>query len=349
MKTFKIANRLIGEGAPCFIIAEAGVNHNGDIKLAKKLIDVAVEAGADAVKFQTFQAEELVTETAEKAEYQKETTGSKESQFAMIKKLELSDKNFKELFTYAQKKGIIFLSTPFDQGSVDLLDKLGVPAFKVGSGEITNFPLLKHIASKQKPVILSTGMSTLDEVIEAVEVIRKAGSKEIALLHCVSCYPARIEDTNLRAMETLRRKFNLPVGLSDHTVGIHIPIAAVALGACVIEKHFTLDKNLPGPDHRASLEPDELKEMVVAIRHIERAQGDGIKRPTADEKETKKAARRSLVARTNIPAGTIITEDMLDIKRPGTGLEPKQINLVIGKKAKKNIACGEIITLNKLA
>jgi len=348
MKTFKIANRLIGEGVPCFIIAEAGVNHNGDIKLAKKLIDVAVKAGADAVKFQTFQAEELVTETAEKAEYQKETTGSKESQFAMIKKLELSDKNFKELFTYAQRKEIIFLSTPFDPESVDLLDKLGVPAIKVGSGEITNFPLLKHIASKQKPVILSTGMSTLDEVTEAVEVIRKAGSEEIALLHCVSCYPARIEDTNLRAIETLRRKFNLPVGLSDHTVGIHIPIAAVALGACIIEKHFTLDKNLPGPDHRASLEPAELKEMVQAIRSVESALGDGIKRPTADEKETKKAARRSLVARTNIPAGTVITEDMLDIKRPGTGLEPKLINLVIGKKAKKNIAFGEIITHSRL-
>ena len=348
MKTFKIAGKLVGEGAPCFIIAEAGVNHNGDIKLARKLIDVAAKAGADAVKFQTFQAEELVTESAEKADYQKETTGSDESQFEMLKKLELSDRNYKELFTYYQKKGIIFLSTPFDQGSADFLDKLGLPALKIPSGEITNFPLLKHIAGKRKPVILSTGMSTLDEVGEAVEVLRKAGAAEIVLLHCVSCYPASIEDTNLRAMETLSRTFKLPVGLSDHTIGIHIPIAAVALGACIIEKHFTLDKNLPGPDHRASLEPDELREMVSAIRDIERAFGNGIKRPTAGEKETKKAARRSLVAEINIPAGSVITGDMLGIKRPGTGLEPKLINLVIGKKAKKSIARGEIITHSRL-
>ncbi|MEK7353946.1 MAG: N-acetylneuraminate synthase [Chloroflexota bacterium] len=348
MKTFKIAGRLIGEGAPCFIIAEAGVNHNGDIKLARKLIDVAAKAGADAVKFQTFQAEEIVTESAEKADYQKETTGSTESQFEMIKKLELSDKNFKELFTYAQKKGIMFLSTPFDKRSVDLLDRLGVPGLKIGSGEITNLPLLKHIALKQKPVILSTGMSTLDEVTEAVKVLQKEGTGEIALLHCVSCYPARAEDTNLRAMETLRRTFNLPVGLSDHTIGIHIPVAAVALGACIIEKHFTLDKNLPGPDHRASLEPEELKEMVGAIRDVESSMGNGIKRPTPGEEATKKAARRSLVAGVNIPAGTIITGEMLEIKRPGTGIEPKLINLVIGKKAKKSIARGEVIIHAKL-
>ncbi len=344
MKTFKIAGRIIGEGAPCFIIAEAGVNHNGDIKLARKLIDVASRAGADAVKFQTFQAEELVTETAEKAEYQKETTGSKESQFEMIKKLELSDESFKELFTYSQKKGIMFLSTPFDKGSVDLLDRLGVPAFKVGSGEITNLPLLKHIAMKQKPVILSTGMSTLDEVTEAIKVLKKEGSGEIALLHCVSCYPASAEDTNLRAMETLRRTFKLPVGLSDHTTGIHIPVAAVALGACIIEKHFTLDRNLPGPDHRASLEPEELKQMVSAIRDVENALGNGIKRPAPGEEEIKRVARRSLVAKQDIPAGTIITGDVLDIKRPGTGIEPRLINLVIGKKAKKSFARGEIIT-----
>ena len=348
MKKLKIADRLIGEGAPCFIIAEAGVNHNGDINLAKKLIDVASRAGVDAIKFQTFRAEEIVTEIAEKAEYQRETTGSEESQFEMLKTLELPDKSVGELFTYAQKKGIIFLSTPFDKGSVDLLDKLGVPAFKVGSGEITNFPLLKYIAGKQKPVILSTGMSTLDEVIEAVEVMRKEGSREIALLHCVSCYPARVEDTNLKAIETLKRKCNLPVGLSDHSVGIYIPIAAVALGTCIIEKHFTLDKNLPGPDHRASLEPAELKEMVAAIRDIESAMGNGIKRPTAGEEETKKAARRSLVARTNIPAGTVISEDTLDIKRPGTGLSPSLIDTVIGKKAKKRITRGEVITRDKL-
>ena len=345
----RIADRLVGEGKPCFIIAEAGVNHNGDIKLARKLIDVAVRASADAIKFQTFKAEELVTEAAEKAAYQKETTGSKESQFEMLKKLELSEKDFRQLFNYAQKKGIIPLSTPFDKWSVDFLDELGVPAFKIGSGEITNLPLLQHIAGKRKPVILSTGMSTLEDVTEAITVLQEKGTGEIALLHCVSCYPSRAEDTNLRAMETLRSAFNLPVGLSDHSVGIHIPIAAVALGACIIEKHFTLDKNLPGPDHSASLEPDELKEMVEAIRDVEHALGDGIKRPTLSEEETRKAARRSLVARTNIPAGTLITGEMLDIKRPGTGLEPKQINLVIGKKAKKRIARGEVITQAKLA
>ena len=348
MKTFKIAGRLIGEGAPCFIIAEAGVNHNGGIKLARKLIDVAAKAGADSIKFQTFQAKELVTETAEKAEYQKENTGSTETQLEMIKKLELSDKNFKELFTYAQKKGIMFLSTPFDKRSVDLLDSLGVPAMKVGSGEITNLPLLEHIALKQKPVILSTGMSTLDEVTEAVKLLQKEGTGEIALLHCVSCYPAMAEDTNLRAMETLRHTFNLPVGLSDHTIGIHIPVAAVALGASIIEKHFTLDKNLPGPDHKASLEPEELKEMVNAIRDVESALGNGLKRPAAGEEATKKAARRSLVAGVNIPAGTIITAEMLEIKRPGTGLAPNLINTVIGKKAKKSITCGEVITYAKL-
>ncbi len=252
----------------------------------------------------------------------------------------------RELFTYAQKKGIIFLSSPFDKGSVDLLDRLGVPAFKIGSGEITNFPLLKYIAAKKKPIILSTGMSTLDEVGEALEVIREEGVKEIILLHCVSCYPAKIEDTNLKAMETLRQAFKLPVGLSDHSLGITIPIAAVALGACVIEKHFTLDKNLPGPDHKASLEPEELKAMVKAIRDVEKALGDGIKQPTPEEEEIKKVARRSIVARVDIPAGTIITEDMLAIKRPGTGMSAEDHEPDHGEKGKENIKSGELITFD---
>jgi N,N'-diacetyllegionaminate synthase len=348
MTVVKIADRQIGEGRPCFIIAEAGVNHNGDIGLAKKLIDAAHEAGADAVKFQTFKAEAIVTADAEKAEYQKVTTGSRETQIEMLKKLELKHEDFRELFTYARNKGIIFLSSPFDSDSVDLLDRLGVTAFKIPSGEITNIPLLRHIAGKGKPVILSTGMSDIDEVKEAVKVLRKNGAGEIVLLHCVSAYPARVEETNLRAMATLRRQFNLPVGLSDHTVGIHVPVAAVALGASVIEKHFTLDKKLPGPDHRASLEPGELKEMVAAIRDIEKALGDGIKRTTAEEADTKKAARRSLVTAKDIPAGTVITGDMLDIKRPGTGLEPKFIIDIIGKKAVKALKSGEIITLDKV-
>ena len=337
MKRVKLAERLIGEGEPCFIIAEAGVNHNGDVNLAKKLIDVAKEAEADAVKFQTFRAEEVVTKSAGKADYQKQTTGTGESQFEMIKKLELAEGDFKELFAYARGKGIIFLSSPFDRKSVDLLDELGVPAFKIASGEITNFPFLKHVASKRKPIILSTGMSILEEIGEALGVIRKEGVEDIILLHCVSSYPAKIEDTNLRAMVTLKHAFKLPVGLSDHTLGITIPIAVVALGACLIEKHLTLDKNLPGPDHKASLEPGELKQMVTAIRDVEKALGDGLKRPTKGEEENKKVGRRSIVARVDITKGTVITEDMLDVKRPGTGIEPRYMNLLLGKRARKDI------------
>jgi N-acetylneuraminate synthase/N,N'-diacetyllegionaminate synthase len=348
MKRVRIRDRLVGEAEPFFIIAEAGVNHNGDVNLAKRLVDVAKEAGVDAVKFQTFKAEELVTETAEKAAYQKETTSSEESQFEMIKKLELSGRNFEEISAYAHRKGIIFLSSAFDKGSADLLDKLGVPAFKIGSGEITNFPLLKHIAKKKKPIILSTGMSTLDEVEEALTIIRNQGAKEIILLHCVTNYPAKVEDTNLRAMETLRQTFKLPVGLSDHTLGITIPIAAVALGACVIEKHFTLDKNLAGPDHKASLEPDELKHMVKSIRDVEKAMGDGIKRPTKEEEKNRKAVRKSIVTRIDIPKGAVIIKKMLAIKRPGNGLEAKYMNLVVGKKAKENIKSGETITFSKV-
>ncbi len=348
MTKTKIADKLIGEKEPCFIIAEAGVNHNGDISLAKKLIDVARTAGADAVKFQIFQAERLVTAKAQKAPYQKETTGTHQSQFEMLKSLELSKRGFKELFNYSSKKGIIFLATPFDRDSADFLDKLGVPAFKVGSGEVTNLPFLKHIAGKMKPVILSTGMSTLAEVKEALDVIKKTGVKEIVLLHCVTSYPARIESTNLKAMQTLRDTFNLPVGFSDHSVGITIPIAAAALGACVIEKHFTLDKNLPGPDHRASLEPEELKQMITAVRDIEKALGNGVKRPTKDEEENKKVGRRSIVARVDIPGGTVITEDMLDIKRPGTGLEPKYLGQIIGKVAGVKIKQDELVTWKAL-
>lgn len=348
MKTVSIAGRLIGEGKPCFIIAEAGVNHNGDIKLAKKLIDVAQKVGANAIKFQTFKAEDLVTKSAEKAEYQKETTGSEGTQFEMIKKLELTERDFKELFVYAQEKGILFLSSPFDKESADLLDELGVATFKVPSGEITNFPLLKHIARKMKPIILSTGMATLEEVKEALDVIKEEGEEEIILLHCVSSYPAKIEDMNLKAMETLGNTFRLPVGLSDHSLGITIPIAATALGACVIEKHFTLDKNLPGPDHRASLEPEELKQLVTTIRDVEKAMGNGVKRPTKNEEENKKVARRSIVARVDIPRDTIITEEMLDIKRPGTGLEPKYINTIVGRKVKKHIKSEEPISLAKI-
>lgn len=349
MRKVEIGNWLVGEGEPCFIIAEAGVNHNGDLTLAKKLIDVAKKAGASAIKFQTFKAEEVVTRDAEKAEYQKGTSDAAESQYEMIKMLELSEGNFEELSAYAREKGIMFLSSPFDKGSVDFLDQLGVPAFKVGSGEITNFPLLRHIATKGKPVILSTGMSTLGEVEEALEVIQKEGLEDIVLLHCVSSYPARIEDMNLKAMETLRQAFQRPVGLSDHTLGITIPVAAAALGACVIEKHLTLDKNLPGPDHKTSLEPGELKQMVNAIRDVERARGNGIKRVTKEEEENKKAARRSIVAKVDIPEGAIITEEMLDIKRPGIGIEPRNLEGIIGMVAKVTIARDEVLAMRKLS
>jgi N-acetylneuraminate synthase/N,N'-diacetyllegionaminate synthase len=344
MKKIKIGNKLIGDGEPCFIIAEAGVNHNGDVNLAKKLVDAAKDVGADAVKFQTFKAENVVVKDAQKAEYQKETTGAEESQYEMIKKLELTEEDFRDLFDYAKNRDIIFSSSPFDKESVELLYELDVPAFKVGSGEITNFPLLKCIAKKGKPIILSTGMSTLGEVEEALKIIRSEEVNDIILLHCVSNYPVKIENINLRAMETLKQAFKILVGFSDHTLGITMSIAAVALGACVIEKHFTLDRNLLGPDHKASLEPYELKEMVKAIRDVEKALGDGVKKSTKDEEAIKKVARRSIVTKVDIPEGAIITEDMLDVKRPGTGIEPKHLNLVIGRRAKGSIKKDALIT-----
>lgn len=322
----------ISSGERCFIVAEAGVNHNGSLKHAKKLVDAALESGADAVKFQTFKAEELVTDTARKAEYQKKDD-DQEFQLEMLKKLELKDEEFKELADYSMKKGILFLSTPFDFQSANLLDDLGVPIFKVPSGEITNHALLAHIARKRRPIIMSTGMATLEEIGGAIKIVKGEENKEIVLLHCITSYPAKVEDMNLKAMESLRREFNLPVGLSDHSMGIHVPIAAAALGAVVIEKHFTLDRSLPGPDHMASLEPSELKDMVNYIRDIEKALGTGIKLPTPSELEMKKIARRSLVACMDIPEGTRITGDMITAKRPEGGLEPRHFQEILGKKA----------------
>jgi len=346
MKRVEIGGRMIGPGYPCFIVAEAGVNHNGSITLAKKLIDAAKAAGADAVKFQAFKTERIVTKTAERAEYQKVAGGG--SQYNLLKKLELSGDEFEELAKYARRKKIIFLATPFDEESTDLLEKLRVPAFKVSSGEITNFPLLKHIAKKRKPIIMSTGMSTIAEIREAIRVLGSGGAKDIVLLHCVSDYPAKVEEVNLKAMETLRRTFKLPVGFSDHTLGITVPIAAATLGAVVIEKHFTLDKRLPGPDHKASLEPSEFEDMVTGIREVEKALGDGIKRPTKGEDAIKKAIRRSIVAKINISKGTVITMEMLELKRPGTGLGSEYFKKVIGKKARKNIMADELIAIEKL-
>ncbi len=339
----KIGEKVIGSQDPCFIISEAGVNHNGDIALAKKLIDAAVEAGADAVKFQTFKAEKIVTPTAEKAEYQKTATGTAESQYEMIKKLELSDDDFWELSEYANKSGIIFLSTPFDEESVDLLDHIRVPAFKIPSGEITNFPLLKKIARKSKPIILSTGMGTLGEVEETLNYLKKHGAEEIVLLHCTTSYPAPVKSVNLRAMETLRCAFQVPVGYSDHTEGITIPIAAAAMGACVIEKHFTLDRTLPGPDHKASLEPQELAAMVKAVRDVELARGTGIKGPTEEEEAIKTVARRSIIAKRDIRAGDVLTENDLGVKRPGTGIEPRYFDSVVRAKARVPIQKDQVI------
>jgi len=315
-----------------FIIAEAGVNHNGSLDLAYQLVDVAKGAGADAIKFQTFKAEKVVSSKAPKAEYQKKATSSDESQLEMIKKLELSFEDFVKLKKYCDKKGIMFLSTPFDYQSIDFLYDL-VDIYKIPSGEIINYPYLKHIAAKNKPLIISTGMANLGEVEEAINTIREINSEtKISLLHCTTNYPTPYEEVNLKAMQTLATAFELPVGYSDHTLGIEVPVAAVAMGAKIIEKHFTLDKNLPGPDHKASLEPNELKEMVKAIRNIEMALGDGIKKPNKSEIEIMKVARRSLIATRNIRAGEIIKESDIAIKRPGTGILPKFKEIIIGMK-----------------
>lgn len=349
MKKIRLDGKTVGLGEPCFIVAEAGVNHNGDINLAKKLIDEAKKANADAVKFQAFKAERIATIHSGKAAYQIRATGKKESQLTMLKKLQLTDEQFRQLYNHAQEKNIIFLSSVFDNESVDLLNDLGVPAFKIASGEITNFPLLEYVARKGKPIILSTGMSTLAEISDALKVIRRNGSKDIILLHCVTSYPAREEETNLRVIQTLRQRFNVPVGFSDHTLGITVPIAAVTLGAVLIEKHITLSRSLPGPDQRAALEPNDLREMVTEIRNVEKALGDGLKRLTREEKEIRRKARRSIVAKVEIRHGTVITEDMIDIKRPGVGLEPKHLNEIIGKRAKKDMKPDEFITFEKIA
>ncbi len=342
----RLGSRLVGEKQPVFIVAEAGVNHNGSVRLAKKLIDMAKNAGADAVKFQMFSAEKLVTKTAAKAAYQKKVSGK--TQYEMLKKLELSKSEFRALKKHADKVGITFLVSPFDEEAVDFLDGLGVPAFKVASGELTNLPFLEYVARKNKPIILSTGMSTLQEIKEAVATIKKTANKKIILLHCVSNYPAKLEDSNLKAIHTMKKSFNLPVGYSDHTIGISASIAAAALGACLIEKHFTLDKNLPGPDHRASAEPDELKELVRRVREVEAVLGSAEKKPAKSEIEIKLIARKSIVAKTNIKKGTIITKAMLTCKRPGDGLAPKFLDKVVGRVAKTDIKKDEKITWKKI-
>ena len=346
MKQLIIANKTIGLGAPCFVIAEAGINHNGNLSMALQLVDAALEAGADAVKFQTFHTEQVISPVAPKAHYQIETTGGEGSQLEMVKKLELSAEEFTTLYEYCVQKRILFLSTPFDFESVDLLDRLGMAAFKIPSGEITNLPFLEYVAKKEKPLIVSTGMATLEEVDTAVACLQQNGAQEYALLHCVSSYPALPREANLRAMLTMQAAFNVPVGFSDHTLGIDISLAAVALGASILEKHFTLDPTLPGPDHRSSLSPGELNRMISGIRTVEAALGDGIKRPTPLEMNTRDVARRSLTAAHPLSAGNEIAPADIAIRRPGTGLPPAMLTEILGRHLRVDVPDGALISLD---
>lgn len=332
-------------GNKTLIIAEAGVNHNGSIEIAKKLALVAKESGADIVKFQTAQLDSLVSKHALMAEYQTKNIGQEMSQKDMLKKLLLSYDEFVELSRYCTEIGIKFLSTPFDIESIKFLKNLGCSIWKIPSGEITNYPYLIEIAKTNDPVILSTGMSTLDEVRDALKVLKDSGSKTITLLHCTTEYPTPYEDVNLRAMHTLMNEFGFEVGYSDHTQGICITIAAVAQGATVIEKHFTLDRSMEGPDHKASLEPKELRAMVDAIRCVERAQGDGVKKPVPSERKNINVARKSIVAKKNINKGEVFSEDNITTKRPGNGISPMRWNEVIGENAKRNFEEDELIEL----
>lgn len=327
------------------IIAEAGVNHNGDLRLAKRLVDTAKEAGADYVKFQTFKPEKLVSKFAEKAEYQKETTGSGESQLEMLRKLALSEEDFIELKQYCDKIGIGFISTPFDLESIAFLETFDMDFWKVPSGEITNLPYLEAIAETGRKVIISTGMCDIGEIRAALEVLESFGVPEITLLHCNTQYPTPFEDVNLKAMDTIAERTGKAVGYSDHTQGIEVPIAAAAMGAKVIEKHFTLDKTMPGPDHKASLDPAELKAMISAIRNIEKSRGTGLKEPSPSETANKAVARKSIVAARAIKKGEVFTPENITTKRPGSGISPMKWHSVIGKTAKRDFREDELIEL----
>lgn len=330
----------------CYIIAEAGVNHDGSMNQAKKLIDEAAKAGADAVKFQTFLADNLVCKNAPKAEYQRQTMGRKESHYEMLKRLQLDLGAHRGLMAHCQKLGIEFLSTPFDLTSIDFLSNLGLDTFKIGSGEITNLPYLRKIGVLKKRIIISTGMSDLGEIEDALDSLQSVGTKldQITVLHCNTEYPTPMADVNLRAMITIQCAFpSVNTGYSDHTLGLEIPIAAVAMGATVIEKHLTLDRNLPGPDHKASLEPHDFKKMVKAIRNVEQALGNGIKKPSRSEKKNLTVARKSIVASHDIPKDGIFNNENLTTKRPGTGVSPMEWDRIIGKKANRDYRADELI------
>lgn len=345
MGPVRIGRHDVGIGRPCFVIAEAGVNHDGSPERARALVEAAAESGADAVKFQTFRAESLATVDAPKAAYQQAGGDAAESQRAMLRRLELPADAYPMLKRAADSAGIEFLSSMFDEASADLLDELGVSAFKVPSGELTNLQLLRHVGSLGRPVILSTGMADLEEVEAAVAAL---DNDQVVILHCVSAYPAPPADANLRAMATMEAAFGKPVGFSDHTLGSEVALAAVALGACMVEKHLTLDRSAPGPDHAASLEPDELRDLVRGIRAVESALGDGRKRPMPSELETAAVARKSLAAACDIAAGTTLTDEMIALCRPGTGLQPSERPLVVGRVARADIPAGTLLSTELL-
>lgn len=340
----KIGRFSVGPGRPCLTIAEAGVNHDGNLKDALRLVDAAAAAAADAVKFQTFNAARLASAEARKADYQKRGTPRRQSQLEMLKNLQLSETAHRQIIARCRKRSILFLSTPFDEPSADFLELLGVPAFKIPSGELTNGPLLAHIARKGRPLIVSTGMANLAEVRQALWVIRKAGDPPVILLHCVSNYPSHPAAANLRAMKTMAQAFGVPVGFSDHTQGLEVSLAAAALGAAVIEKHFTLDKTRKGPDHFFSLAPAELKSWVSGIRVVESSLGDGKKVPAPGEAQIAAAARKSLVAARLIPAGARLTQNAIAIKRPGTGIAPGQLGKLLGRKVRRDVPADAVLS-----
>lgn len=347
MTIFKTDFPLLTEGRT-YVIAEIGVNHNGDLELARKLVDVALDAGADAVKFQTFNAAKLASKTAAKAAYQTANDGRDESQLDMLRRLELAEDDLLEIAAYTRGKGLEFLSTPFDEDSAHLLDRMQVNAFKISSGDLTALGFLRTVAAMGRPMILSTGMGTLVETAEAVDAIREAGNPPLAILHCVSNYPADPSEANLCAMDTLAAAFGVPIGWSDHTKGSDVAVAAVARGARIVEKHFTMDTNLPGPDHKASLTPEELTAYIASIRTVEAALGDGIKRPQPSEIDTIKAARRSLVLDRDLPAGHVIEAEDIAARRPGTGLAPKYSDLVIGRRLAHALDEGHVLAWSDL-
>ncbi len=349
MDTVAIGGRVVGPRQPCLVVAEAGVNHDGDLSVALQLVDAAAEAGADAVKFQMFQADRLVAAGAPKAPYQLETTATDESQHEMLARLELGADAHRRLAERASQRGLLFLSAPFDEESLRALVELGVPAIKLPSPDLTNPFLLEAAARSGKPLLVSTGMADLDEVARAMHVLRAAGAREVVLLHCVSSYPADPREANLRAMRTLESKFGVPVGFSDHTLGTDVALAAVALGAAVLEKHFTLDRTRPGPDHRASLEPGELKQLVRSIRDVEAALGDGEKKPAASEQANRTVVRRSLAARVDLAEGTVLREEFLTALRPATGIAADQLHSVVGRTLRRPVAAGELLDPDALA